>query len=73
MPLTTGMHGMVKPKIKTVKIYPTLRILPIKNFRHTDYIEMEFREKGIYIVTNTDNCGNEFIIPYEIVKGMMLR
>ena len=69
MPLTTGMHGMARPKIRTEKAYPKVRILPIKNFKNTDYIELEFKENGIYVITNTDNCGNEFLIPYEIIRG----
>lgn len=73
MPLTTGMHGMIKPKIRTEKIYPKVRIFPIKNFKYCDYIELEFRENGIYVVTNTDNCGNEFMIPYETIKGVLYK
>ena len=62
----------MKPKIRTKKIYPKVRIHALHE--HTqDYIDLEFREKGIYVVTCTDNCGNDFLIPYETIKGVLYK
>lgn len=62
----------MKPKIKTQKVYPKVRIHALKH--HTqDYIDLEFRDNGIHIVTCTDNVGNEFLIPYETIKGVLYK
>lgn len=60
------MNKKIKPKIKTIKIYPKVRIYATGKFKQ-DYIDLEFKEKGIYITTCTDNCGNVFFVPYELL------
>jgi hypothetical protein len=59
----------IKPKIKNVKVYPKVRIHA--KYHKSDYLDLEFREKGIHVISCTDNCGNEFFIPYEIIKGVL--
>ena len=60
----------MKPKIKTEKIYPKVRLNALHHHKQ-DYIDLEFREEGIYVVTCTDHVGNEFLMPYSILKGCL--
>lgn len=39
------------------------------HFHKTDYIDLRFGKNGIFLTTCTDNCGNEFYIPYEVIKN----
>jgi hypothetical protein len=59
-------------KTKTVKIYPKIVLEPIPNSCHNwDKLYIEFREDGIHIVAQIDGAGNEFILPYESIRGVI--
>ena len=51
---------------RMTKVFPKERIYALNCFKH-DFIDLEFKNDGIHVVTCTDNVGNDFLIPYYLL------
>lgn len=60
-----------KPIIKQKRIYPKVFLKPMDKRHINDFIELEFKDKGVYINTCIDNAGNMFFLNYGIIEGVL--
>ena len=59
---------MIKPKIKIIKKYPIIELLPISDKNNRDKLNLKLTKKGINISAVIDDAGNDFFIEWDKIK-----
>lgn len=65
-----GVNQKMTPKIRIKREYPVIKIHPVQHHK-ADSLTLEFREKGIFVSVDVDDCGNDFFIPYTLIDSVM--
>ena len=62
---------MIKPKIKTQKIYPEVMLKPEEYPQSRDNCKIVYKEDYLEINCYIDGTGNWFKLPYEAIRGVI--